>query len=304
MTTRVLNRSWFDGTGLQRLLSKVPALDIASVDLTLCMTLLLLLFHVSPFWYVALPVTLLAVVGLLFRVVRAHANFWFALVVFLACGNLQNWYTIDNHKYLITYWCLAVFLALRSTSPRRTLAFAGRALIGLVFLFATLWKIQSPDFVDGRFFTYQLLADSRFETLATTLRAVPAPVPRAFRRQERELTRWDATATSVTLNPSPRLVLVARGLTVWTLLIEGLITLAFLSPAGRGFSRARHVLLLFFLFSTYISATVVGFGWVLAIMGLAQCRDRRIASIYFVAFLLILAYSGPWSDYFGEIMSS
>jgi len=55
----------------------------------------------------------------------------------------------------------------------------------------------------------------------------------------------------------------------------------------------RDPCLLLFLATTYAVATVVGFGWVLAGMGLAQSASRLP---YVAVLLLIEAYTAPWSS--------
>jgi hypothetical protein len=57
------------------------------------------------------------------------------------------------------------------------------------------------------------------------------------------------------------------------------------------------VWLLLFLFTTYVFAPVIGFGWVLAIMGIAQTDSRRagIPGLYVVVFLLLQMYRIPWA---------
>ena len=45
------------------------------------------------------------------------------------------------------------------------LAWNARALIGLAFAFAVLWKLLSPDYLDGRFFRVALVEDHRLEPI-------------------------------------------------------------------------------------------------------------------------------------------
>ena len=47
------------------------------------------------------------------------------------------------------YWSLACCLSLFCRDPDRLLAWNGRVLIGLTFLFATGWKIMGGEFLDG-----------------------------------------------------------------------------------------------------------------------------------------------------------
>ena len=56
--------------------------------------------------------------------------------------------------------------------------------------------------------------------------------------------------------------------------------------------------LLIFAVTTYSIATVIGFGWLLMIMGVAQCRpqDHVTRFLYVATFLLILIYTAPWAE--------
>src|SRR5437868_11592991 len=115
--------------------------DSKVFELGATMTLLLLLFFGSDFWYLEIPIVILCSLGLLYRPLVHESNFWFLITVFLAASNFQNWYTIDTHKYLITYSCLAWCLAAPAANPLKLLRVNARLLIGLAFLFAALWKI-------------------------------------------------------------------------------------------------------------------------------------------------------------------
>src|SRR5712691_9563555 len=113
------------------------------------MTLLLLLLYSSELWHVRLAATILAVLAFLFRSLRQSAKFWFIVTATVVIGNSQHWTQLDNHKYLLGYWCFAFFCALQTDEPNRSLARAARCLIGLSFLFAFFWKVTSGDYLDG-----------------------------------------------------------------------------------------------------------------------------------------------------------
>ena len=58
-----------------------------------------------------------------------------------------------------------------------------------------------------------------------------------------------------------------------------------------------------FCATTYALAPVAGFGWLIATMGLAQCRanQRMLRAAYVAVFLLILLYSEiPWTGVLAE----
>ena len=267
-------------------------------ELGATMTLLLLLFFGSDFWYLQIPLVILCSLGLLYRSMVHESNLWFLITVFLVASNFQNWYTIDNHKYLITYWCLAWYLAASSARPLEVLRVNARLLIGLAFLFASLWKILSSDFLNHEFFYHTLLLEPRFSTLSKLLGGATDQVLARSSSVARDLRSYDSALTSVAMAESARLLLLAKFLTWWTVLVEWAIALAFCWPAGKWSSRLGDALLLLFLLTTYASATVIGFGWVLSIMGMVSTSSRKARVLYISSFLIIFLYSGPWSDFF------
>jgi hypothetical protein len=144
------------------------------------------------------------------------------------------------------------------------------------------------------------------ETLTKLIAGTPAT---AFTGAEEALQKLRhveglAVATAAVYN-SARLAWFAKAMTWWTLLIESAIAITFLAPRRFALSKLRDAFLLIFLITTYTSATVVGFGWVLAIMGFAQCSGeaqwRR--RLYILAFVLIFLYTGPWSDFISGLLS-
>lgn len=275
----------------------LAALDVFEVGAT--MTLVLLFFYVDGFWYLKIPVVVIAVAGVLYRPLLATSNYWFAIAVFLAASAYQNWYTIDNHKYLMLYWCMALSVAAASRDRSATLRFNAKWLIALAFSFATLWKLMSKDFLDASFFYQNLLTEARLARLATWLGGVPTSAFAAAADVLHELKKLDHPALAATVYHSARLLALARFMTWWTLLLEGTIAVAFLLPDRLRLARWRNLPLLLFLFTTYTAATVVGFGWVLAIMGYVQARDdaKWTKRLYLLAFALIFIYTGPWSDF-------
>jgi hypothetical protein len=82
------------------------------------------------------------------------------------------------------------------------------------------------------------------------------------------------------------------------LLLEALVALLCLIPAEGRLQVARHASLVAFCVTTYALAPVAGFGWLIATMGLAQCRPNQqsLRGAYIAVFVLILLYSEiPWT---------
>src|SRR5262249_11774915 len=119
-------------------------------ELALRLTLLsLLLAPVGLPWTRPL-IALACAAGLLLASLRASAVFWAALVALATWRVASAWPVGDNHAFLLCYWLLAAWLATLARDDDAVLAWNGRKLVGLVFVFATLWKlVLSPDYLDG-----------------------------------------------------------------------------------------------------------------------------------------------------------
>jgi hypothetical protein len=267
------------------------------MTLALRLTLLLLLLRPPGSGWLGPSILALAVAGLLMPRVLRHPALWLALAGLLAWRVIEGWPLADNHAYLLAYWCLAIALAHLAPDPERVLAWNGRALVGLAFAFATLWKALSPDYLDGRFFRVTLVEDERLERVATTLGGIDRD---ALLERRAFLTRpADAPALARAVpEEHARLRRLALAATWLTLALEAAVAVAFLAPLGR-IVWLRHALLLAFCAATYAIAPVVGFGWLLLAMGVAQCGPgaRRARLAYLAVFVLLIFYAVParWS---------
>src|SRR6185436_10062399 len=156
----------------------------------------------------------------------------------------------------------------------------------------------TPGYRDGSFFQFSLLADERFAHFTSAVAGVSQQTLVDNRLVEallREGHLVGASSASVALGGAPAVAGIAWLMTCWTVLIEGLLALAFLAPDRRGTAAARNTLLLAFAATTYLIAPVPGFGWMLMLLGTAQCeeRDRAFRPLYLAAIVLIQAYTLP-----------
>ncbi len=272
--------------------------ELAEIDrrvLAVRVTLLLLLLNPGLGWSERVPVLILAGAGLLAPGLASRPGLWLALCVATGWRVVQGWPLSDNHDYLTSLWCLALATCLVAETPRPALATTARWMLGLTFLFATLWKgVLSPDFVDGTFFRVTLLEDDRFTNFAIVVGGMSDAL---FDANDEALARhaegvpWDESGFV-----EPTAGRRAAGLlTAYTLAIEGGLAVAFLWPGG---ARIRDALLVLFAVSTFSVASVAGFGWLLMALGIAQCDERLAPRLaYLGAFFLILVYEWvPWSD--------
>jgi hypothetical protein len=271
-----------------------------AVDLALRLTLLDLLLRPVGNWMLRPLILGLAAIALLRSRWLGQPLLWLALAGLTGTRAVLDWPLADNHAYLLAYWCLAVSLALMARDADRALAFNGRLLIGLVFLFACIWKFAlSGDYLDGTFFQVTLLTDPRFEgftQIAGGLDARTYDALSEFVGQHRDAA---APVVGSGVDVPRRFEAVALAATGWNVFINAALAVAFLWPVGRGPSRLRHALLLIYCTITYAVATVDGFGWLLLAMGAAQCtvEQRRTRIAYVAVFVLIILYREvPWAD--------
>ena len=275
---------------LRRQLAEIPVLDWV-----LRLTLLDVFLRPIGDWSIRPLVLILACAAVLVPARLRSVALWGALAGLAAWRVFLDWPLPDNHAYLLCYWCLAIAIALGSSVPERTLATTGRLLVGLVFGFATLWKLAlSPDFLDGTFFRVTMLEDPRFEGFTTLVAGVGSESLEGARAAL--LQHVDGT---IALQPvpelTPRFHMIARLATYWTGAIEACVALVFLLPL---FGRLRDALLMIFCATTFAVADVPGFGWLLVVMGLAQSEPERpgVRAAYLAVFVLILLYAEvPWS---------
>jgi hypothetical protein len=282
------------------ILQRRPHADGAAVpDVALRLTAIILLLRPLEVWWAAPFVLAGAVLALLFAPVRRSPIAWLVLALLIGAQIIEAWPTSDNHIYLLSYWCLAIGLALTTVSPATTLAASGAWLVGAAFAFAVLWKgVLSPDYLDGRFFRVTLLTDDRFADAVTLFGDVTAQQIRDARVFLQPLPEGAELADVDWFGEPPPLRLLANVATWGGLVLEGLVAALFLSPLRGRAVLARHVALMSFCVMTYALAPVLGFGCLLVVMGLAQClpRERALQTAYVSVFVLVLLYAEiPWA---------
>lgn len=258
-------------------------------------TLVVVLLATTGAWYVAAPVSVLAAAALVWPGLRDRPLLWWAIVGCLGAGVHQSWTQADNHQYLIIYWVLAVALSTGAVDPHRARALAARWLLAAVFTLATLWKLSNPGFVDGSFFEFTLLTDSRFAPVARLLGGGELGLLTANRTMFDVMESAGPGASVALLGRTPQIALVADVLTLWTLAIEAAVALAFLTPGALWLGRHRDHLLIAFTATTYLAAPVLGFGWILLVLGLAQLRSTAgsLRLAYVATFVLVRLGSTP-----------
>ncbi|MFE4106587.1 hypothetical protein [Almyronema epifaneia] len=235
-----------------------------------------------------LPEKGLAVVMLFSAKLLQSRYAWCGLAALMVWNNVYFWWRLVNHEYLITYWVLVCAIAAFSQFSLKIFAWNARLLIGLCFLFATAWKFMGGEYLDGSFLHLTFLVDPRLAMGATWLGGVAADLLQD--NYDQLLTIQAATSPeSALINSSPLMSALSVALSYWTIFIEGIVAIAFLSPWPRWLFLHRDEWLLIFVVSTYSVIPVFSFAAILLLMGLAQCAltQRFKAALYLNLLLLI-----------------
>lgn len=271
--------------------------DAEGLDLAARLTFVLLLLLdtvVGADWRFMLPLRAIAIVGLVAPPLHRSRWLWFLLTFVMGWKTVRNWWTQDNHVFLVTYWCLAVYLSLTTKEAARTLAASGRMLIGLSFAFAALWKVVlSNDFLDGTYFHHLFLTDVRLQDFGALFAGMTDAAYRHNAAALAQLGDPGRAVDAVQLEGTSALLTLARMSTWWTAAIESALAALFLLPTSLAVSRYRHALLLLFAWTTYLVASVEPFGWTLVTIGISQCEPglRRTRVLYVATGLLVVAYA-------------
>ena len=259
--------------------------------LTFRLTALLLLLYSPPYENLSdfvLPIC--CGVLLIYPKLLNQRLIWFAIAAFFVGTNVRFWFTFDNHHYLATYWCLVCLLAAgqKNSDSEEILQWNGRILIGLCFFLATFWKLIANQYFDGSLLHLTFLLDSRLDMSAFLFGGLESHVLQSNRELYSQL-YISNPGTELTLTSSPRLSSFSLVLSYWTLLCEGAIALAFLSPRPQWLHNCRDWLLIFFIFSTYPFTPIFGFAALLLVIGFAQCpRDRSIGLLVYLLLLVLI----------------
>lgn len=236
--------------------------------------------------------TLLVVLGLV-MILNERAildvRYWWAVLGVMTLVIIDQWYVIDNHKYLLTYWVFACMFAVWSGAPNELLRWNGRVLVGLAFAFALFWKLAGGEIVNGGFFHATYLLDERFRGLGMLVGGMHRADFLTNGALLKVLQDFPGAEVSVTLISSSALKWWSLFSSWWVLLIESAIAVSFLVPAIKFLDERRDLFLLIFIGTTYLVAPVDVFAMTLAVLGLAQCDPHRTGyrAAYFAAFVLL-----------------
>ena len=294
------NSDFWNGTLLHALAEFVRKLDF--LETIRLLTLFLAVVFGVAHWLFEIVARLSFLVFVLRPRLLRRPEFWLALAVAGTFGVILRWEVTDNHKYLLVYWLWVLFVAhlfISTEQQERTIRCNARFFLCLIFLAASTQKLSSPSYRSGEMFEHLLYVDSRF-TAFGKLVGISPQVPDAVKKRI-ALFRSpfaEVEGNELEIPGSDRARAAALLLTWWDVSLQLLIgsLLLFRRAVTDKFA---HILLLFFILTTYLPAPVFGFGWILAIMGftLAKGKFPKIAAAYIICFALILVYQVPWREW-------
>src|SRR6516225_2653359 len=110
-------------------LRKGPTIEIIAL-LSLC----LVISHGYSARYFSVAVAFLVLPALLYRPFIEHWLFWGLIAAVSGFVVLHQWYPVDNHKFLLCYWALALALALSLSEEHQQPFLVKTARFLLVFV--------------------------------------------------------------------------------------------------------------------------------------------------------------------------
>jgi hypothetical protein len=179
------------------------------------------------------------------------------------------------------------------------LSFNARFFLIFIFLGAALQKFLSSSYMSGAMFELELLLDGRFQAFAQ-LTGIDAGLTQESVRRLLLLTNpyVQVLDDKVLLTADDRVHLIAGLITFYDFYVQ--VAIGALLLIRRPITDiAANALLLFFIFTTYIPAPVLGFGLTLSILGFALVKERSqfFSALYLLSVVAILFYQIPWRDW-------
>lgn len=268
------------------------------------LTLLLVVLYGPMYWSARLPVTVVGVAMLARADWLESRTAWALLLALMAEGVGIQWFRIDNHQFLITYWLLAVNLSLYADNPDRSLGRMAGSLIGGTFVFATAWKIGGGEFVNGVFWEGMLLTDDRLSVAAQLLGGLS---PAVLQENLVALTSFSdpvSGPSSIALQSSVEIDVLARRLSWIGMGLEGAIAALFILPQRFMSQWIRIGALLAFQIGVYSALPVPGFGWVLGVMAIAHTpqQQQRLRSATFWVLIALIFSTAPKRELFAAFL--
>ena len=276
--------------------------DIRRADSVAYLTLFLTAVFGFTSWYFALSAQVALLVVLLVPSAARRPALWGVLAIMASITLVLERDLADNHKYLLCYWLWVMCIAhIPDGRLQRDeiIDFNARFFLIFVFLGAALQKFLSSSYMSGAMFELELLLDGRFQAFAQ-LTGIDAGLGQESVRRLLLLSNpyVQVLDNKILLSSQDHVQLVASLITLYDFYVQ--VAIGVLLLLRRPITDvAANLLLLFFIFTTYIPAPVLGFGFTLSILGFALVKERSqfFSAAYLFSMVAVLFYQIPWRDW-------
>lgn len=270
---------------------------------TLALVSLLMLFDTAFLgltgWMFVIPSLIFVMAGLLHRPLLLNGWFWLGIAALATARILYLWHDVDNNGFIYFYWLWILVIAHyvdEDGFKNDIVQFNARYFLVFIMLLAVVRKVTSGTYLDGSFFELVMLTDERFRGFLTLFgvdQAVLSGGSLAIKLLKNPYVA--VTDNTVLLGTNAYIRFLAKLVTWYDLLIQLLIGAAFLIRRPSA-DIIGHIALLVFIFTAYFAAPVIGFSWILAIMGIALAKKPypNIAMVYLLSFGVMTMYEVPW----------
>jgi len=276
--------------------------DIRKADSVAYLTLFLAVVFGFPTWYYQFSAQLAVLIVLLVPSTAKRPALWGLLAIVASIGVVLERDLADNHKYLLCYWlwvmCVAHIPEERELRDR-IITFNARFFLVFIFLGAVLQKFLSSSYMSGAMFELELLLDPRFHAFGHLVGIDASLAAESLRRALLlRLSTLQVLNDKVLLMSDDRVHFVANLITLYDFYVQ--LAIGVLLLFRRTITDViAHLLILFFIFTTYLPAPVFGFGFTLAVLGFALVKERSqaLSAAYLVSMAAVLFYQVPWRDW-------
>jgi hypothetical protein len=276
--------------------------EIRAADSVPSLTLFLAVVFGFKSWPFQLAADLALLLVLLWPSAARTPALWSTLALTAMIVLVQERDLADNHKYLLCYWLWVMAIAHVPSDAElrdRIIRFNARFFLIFIFLGAVAQKFLSATYMSGAMFELELLLDNRFQAFAHLVGIDQSLGAESARRMLLLQNPYaQVVDNQIKLLSDDHVHLVARLITLYDFYVQiaiGVLLLFCRKPTDM----FAHLLLLFFIFTTYLPAPVFGFGLTLAILGFALAKDRSqlMSAGYLLSFVAVVLYQVPWRDW-------
>ena len=239
--------------------------------------------------FLILPVSI-AVVVFPFLIKKWAA--WLLISVFLTLNLYFNYLHTSNHLFIATYFSWIVTLVLISKDDfSEALRSSSKYLLILVMGMAVIHKITSPEFYSGSFMSYEFLFGLRYffpiiilwPNFNNYISANQSGLGEIFNRN------FNGESADNFVYPDEEFFVFTKILSLFTIFYEAVVVL-FLVIYPR-YKRLAHILLLSFIWFTYIYTNENSFFSMHCILGflISYREQKRFRTAYVITIILMLS---------------